>query len=26
VIFRGSRDGMLWKIFNTVLETRYGDV
>jgi hypothetical protein len=26
VIFRGSRDGMLWKILNTELETRYGDV
>ncbi len=26
VIFRGSRDGMLWKIFNPVLETRCGDV
>jgi hypothetical protein len=26
VIFRGSRDGMLWKILNPVLETRYGDV
>ena len=26
VIFRGSRVGMLWKIFNPVLETRYGDV
>ena len=26
VIFRGSRDGMLWKILNSVLETRYGDV
>jgi len=25
VIFRGSRDGMLRKIFNPVLETRYGD-
>ena len=25
-IFRGSRVGMLWKIFNPVLETRYGDV
>ena len=25
VIFRGSRDGMLWKIFGPVLETRYGD-
>jgi hypothetical protein len=25
VIFRGSRVGMLWKIFNPVLETRYGD-
>jgi len=26
VIFRGSRDGMLRKILNPVLETRYGDV
>ena len=26
VIFRGSRDGMLRKISNPVLETRYGDV
>ncbi|MFA7061533.1 MAG: hypothetical protein WC156_12055 [Pedobacter sp.] len=26
VIFRGSRDGMLWKILNPVLEIRYGDV
>ena len=26
VIFRGSRGGMLRKIFNPVLETRYGDV
>jgi hypothetical protein len=26
VIFRGSRDGMLWKILNPVLETHYGDV
>jgi hypothetical protein len=26
VIFRGSRDGMLRKIFNPVLETRCGDV
>jgi len=26
VIFRGSRDGMLWQILNPVLETRYGDV
>lgn len=25
VIFRGSRDGMLRKISNPVLETRYGD-
>jgi hypothetical protein len=25
VIFRGSRDGMLRKILNPVLETRYGD-
>jgi len=25
VIFRGSRDGMLRKIFNPVLETRCGD-
>jgi len=25
IIFRGSRDGMLWKILNPVLETRYGD-
>ena len=24
-IFRGSRDGMLRKILNPVLETRYGD-
>jgi len=24
--FRGSRDGMLWKINSPVLETRYGDV
>ncbi|MCW8942610.1 MAG: hypothetical protein OQK93_05495 [Gammaproteobacteria bacterium] len=26
VIFRGSKDGMLWKMFNPVLETRCGDV
>ena len=26
VIFLCSGDGMLWKIFNPVLETRYGDV
>jgi hypothetical protein len=25
VIFRGRRVGMLWKILNPVLETRYGD-
>lgn len=25
VIFRGSKDGMLWKIFSPVLETRFGD-
>jgi len=26
VIFRGSRDGMLWKMSSAVLETRCGDV
>ena len=26
LIFRGTRDGMLWKLLNPVLETRYGDV
>ena len=26
VVFRGSRDGMLWQILNPVLETRYGGV
>ena len=26
VIFRGSKDGMLWKIFSPVLETRCGGV
>ena len=26
VIFRGVKVGMLWKILNPVLETRYGDV